>query len=73
MTGNLRARKRVEYVKKLLEELGIEPERVEMFNLSAADGPKFAAFAREFTERIRELGPSPLRTKGKEEGEKAAA
>ncbi len=72
MTGNLRARKRVEYVKKLLEELGIEPERVEMFNLSAADGPKFAQFAREFTERIKELGPSPLKEDEKKE-EKAAA
>lgn len=61
MTGNLRARKRVEYVKNLLTEIGIEPERVEMFNLSAADGPKFASFAEEFTERIKELGPSPLR------------
>jgi len=57
----------------LLEELGIEPERVEMFNLSAADGPKFAEFAKEFTDRIRELGPSPLRDKEKVEKGKAAA
>ncbi|MBW1921341.1 MAG: hydrogenase iron-sulfur subunit, partial [Deltaproteobacteria bacterium] len=49
------------YVKKVLEELGIEPERVEMFNLSAGEGPRFAEIATEMTERIRELGPSPVK------------
>jgi coenzyme F420-reducing hydrogenase delta subunit len=62
INGNIKARRRVEAVKKLLAEIGIEPERVEMFNVSASDGPRFAAVAREMTERIRELGPSPLRT-----------
>lgn len=69
LTGNLKARKRVGYVKKVLEAIGIEPERVEMYNLSAAQGSRFAEIAREFTERIRELGPSPV---GAQSGEKAA-
>lgn len=60
LTGNLKARKRVNYVKKVLEELGIEPERVEMYNLSAGEGPRFVEIAKEMTEKIRELGPSPL-------------
>lgn len=59
-SGNLKARRRVEYVKKVLEGLDIEPERVEMFNMSSAEGPRFAQVAREFTERITELGPSPV-------------
>jgi coenzyme F420-reducing hydrogenase delta subunit len=71
LTGNLKARKRVAYVKNLLEQLGIEPERVEMYNLSAAQGPRFAEIAREFTTRIRELGPSPL-VAGEKGGTKAA-
>lgn len=62
-TGNLRARKRVAYVKKTLAELGIEPERVEMFNLSSAMGPRFAEIAHEMTDRIKKLGPSPLKHK----------
>jgi coenzyme F420-reducing hydrogenase delta subunit len=62
LTGNLKAKKRVAYVKKLLEELGIEPERVEMYNLSAAQGPRFAEIAREMYERIKKLGPSPVKT-----------
>ena len=63
LEGNLRARKRVNYVKSVLEEIGIEPERVEMFNLSSAMGPRFAEIAHEMTQRIKELGPSPLRMK----------
>jgi hypothetical protein len=35
-----------------------------MYNLSAAEGARFAQIAREMTDRIRELGPSPIRTKG---------
>jgi F420-non-reducing hydrogenase iron-sulfur subunit len=62
LTGNLKAKKRVAYVKKLLGEVGLEPERVEMYNLSAAQGVRFAEIAREFTTRIRDLGPSPVRT-----------
>jgi len=62
MTGNLKAKKRVQYVKKVLKELGIEPERVEMFNLSAGEGPRFAEIAREMVERVKALGPSPVKT-----------
>jgi coenzyme F420-reducing hydrogenase delta subunit len=60
LKGNLWARKRVDHVKDLLAELGIEPERVEMYNMSSAMGAKFAEVATEFTERIKQLGPSPV-------------
>jgi F420-non-reducing hydrogenase iron-sulfur subunit len=51
--------------KRILEDAGIGGERLEMFNMSAAMGPRFAAVAREMTERIRKLGPSPIkRTNG---------
>jgi coenzyme F420-reducing hydrogenase delta subunit len=64
LKGNLWARKRVDYVKGLLVELGLCPERVEMFNMSAAMGPRFAEVATEFSERIKKLGPSPIRHAG---------
>jgi coenzyme F420-reducing hydrogenase delta subunit len=38
----------------------IDPERVEMFNLSAAMGPRWAEICTEFTEKIKKLGPSPI-------------
>lgn len=63
LEGNLRARRRVERVKQLLQEIGLEPERVEMFNLSSAEGSRFADIAKEMSERIRRLGPSPLRAR----------
>jgi coenzyme F420-reducing hydrogenase delta subunit len=60
LTGNLKARRKVNYVKQVLTSLGIEPERIEMFNMSSAQGPRFAQVAREFTQKIKELGPSPV-------------
>lgn len=57
LEGNLRARKRVTYAKRLLKEVGIDPERVEMFNLSSAMGGRFAQIVEEMTKRIKELGP----------------
>ncbi len=60
-TGNVKAAKRVAQAKKLLADIGIEPERVEMVNLSAGMGEGFAETAREMTEKIRNMGPSPVR------------
>ena len=61
LTGNLRARKRVEYAKKLLAEIGIESERLEMYGIAASDGPRFAEVAKEMHEKIKSLGPSPVK------------
>jgi F420-non-reducing hydrogenase iron-sulfur subunit len=58
LEGNLRARKRVTYVKRLLEEVGIEGERVEIFNLSSAMGGRFAEIVEEMTETVKALGPT---------------
>ncbi len=58
LEGNLRARKRVAYVKRLLAEAGIEPERIEMYNLSSAMGGRFAEIVEEMTQKIKELGPA---------------
>ena len=70
LKGNIRAKKRVGYVKSILKDLGINPGRVEMYNMSAADGPRFVDVARAFTERIEALGPSPVKTgKGSESTE----
>ena len=53
----------VNQAKKLLEEVGIEGERVEMFNIGASDAPLFAKACNEMTERARRLGPNPLKNK----------
>ncbi|WP_457552833.1 hydrogenase iron-sulfur subunit [Desulfobacula sp.] len=41
--------------------MGIEPERVQIFNLSSAQGARFAQIAIEVADKIRELGPSPVK------------
>ncbi len=58
--GNNRAKRRVEYVQKYLDEIGIGGERLEMVNMSAGMGYLFAEIATEITEKIRKLGPSPI-------------
>lgn len=68
LRGNLRARRRVEYVKGLLEEVGLGAGRLEMFNMSSAQGQRFAEVAREMTERVRALGPNPLKGRGRAGG-----
>ncbi len=59
--GNLRARRRVERTRQMLEEIGLEPERLEMFNLSSAEGSRFAEIVAQMNERIVQMGLSPLR------------
>ena len=63
LTGNIKARKRVEYVQGVLETLGVEKGRVAMYNMSAAQGPRFVEIAKEFTGIVRELGPTPFKKK----------
>ncbi|CAB3288552.1 F420-non-reducing hydrogenase vhu iron-sulfur subunit D [Methanocaldococcus lauensis] len=60
-TGNFKAEERVRFAKKLLDELGIGGERIEMFFMSAAEADKFVAAANEMTERVKKLGPNPLK------------
>ena len=60
--GNLVAEKRAEAIELMLEDFGLEPERFRLEWVSAAEGPKFAQTMTEFTETIRELGPSPYKT-----------
>jgi len=60
VNGNIRARARVKRVYGILEKINIGPDRVRMYNLSAGEGSKFAAYSDEFVEQILELGPSPI-------------
>ena len=61
LTGNIKAKKRVNKLKKDLAQIGLEPERLEMFNVGSAEGPKFAAICREMSERAHKLGPNPVK------------
>ncbi len=58
--GNYNAKRRVKYAKKLLDQLGLDGQRIEMYNMSSAMGMAFADAATEMTERVKVLGPNPL-------------
>lgn len=60
--GNVRAGRRVATVQKMLDEIGVGAERLAMVNMSAGMGDRFAQIAVEFTAKIKQLGPNPIRT-----------
>ena len=55
--GNYKTARRVPILIKLLEQFGIEPQRLRLEWVSASEGDRFAALINEITEQIRELGP----------------
>jgi len=59
--GNVRATRRIEYARHLLQQVGIEGERLGIFFMSGSQAHAFANAATQMTERVRSLGPSPLR------------
>ncbi len=59
--GNERGLARVKRARRLLEEIGLEGERLGMFFMSGSQAQTFAAAAQTMTERMRRLGPSPLK------------
>jgi F420-non-reducing hydrogenase iron-sulfur subunit len=59
--GNLRAEKRVARARNILDKVGLGKDRLEMFFMSSAEGGRFSEVAREMTEKIRKLGPSPIK------------
>ena len=50
----------MEYVQKLLDEIGLDGRRIQMVNLSAAMAGQFAWTAAEMVAKIKGIGPNPL-------------
>lgn len=59
--GNERGLARLKRAQKILDEIGIGRERLEMFFMSGSQAQTFAASVDKMTDRIRELGPNPLK------------
>jgi F420-non-reducing hydrogenase iron-sulfur subunit len=60
ISGNFKAERRVAMLKKLMTQLGLEPERLRLEWISAAEGEKFAQVIRAMVTDIKKLGPNPL-------------
>ena len=55
--GNYKAARRIPLLKRMLEQFGIEDERVRLDWVSASEGANFASIVNDVTAKIRELGP----------------
>jgi coenzyme F420-reducing hydrogenase delta subunit len=62
--GNLCAKRRVNYTRDLLVEIGIDKERLRMVNISAAMARPLADCIIDLIQTVRQLGPSPIKPKG---------
>lgn len=63
----------MEFTRKLLEEIGLESQRLQMINLSAAMAGEFSFAAAEITAEIQRLGPNPLRINGTDQPDSKAS
>lgn len=66
LSGNYQTARRIALLKKYLEELKINPDRLRLEWISAAEGTKFAETMRDFVNQIKTLGPNPLVNGGPE-------
>jgi F420-non-reducing hydrogenase iron-sulfur subunit len=64
LSGNFKALRRIALLKEVLEDFGIEPERVKLEWVSASEGDRFAAIVRDMVEEIKKLGPNPIKKTG---------
>jgi F420-non-reducing hydrogenase iron-sulfur subunit len=55
--GNHKARRRIELLRNMLGEFGIEPERLRLEWVSASEGARFAEVVADFTKAVKEMGP----------------
>ena len=59
--GNERALEQFEKTKNVVKLLGLEEGRLRLEWISAAEGGRFAEVINEFTDQVRQLGPSPMK------------
>ena len=60
ISGNEKAKERVENTKELLMMLGIEKRRLRLEWVSASEGKRFAEVITEFVDEVREMGPNSI-------------
>lgn len=61
--GNIRAKKRIAYAQGLIEEVGLDAERLELIVATAGKPMTVDALARELLAREASVGPSPVHGK----------
>lgn len=59
--GNYYARRRFALLKKVMETLGLESERLRLSWVSASEGQRFANVVTQFTQEMEKIGPNPVK------------
>jgi F420-non-reducing hydrogenase iron-sulfur subunit len=71
--GNYKAMRRHRMLQRLLDQFGIERDRVRLEWISASEGDRFAAVVKDLTEKVRALGPLNWSANWKENGQRLEA
>ena len=61
--GNSRAKQRVLQARKMLEEIGLEEERVQMYGFAANEQAAFEEAINRYATVVKEMGPNPGKVK----------
>jgi F420-non-reducing hydrogenase iron-sulfur subunit len=61
--GNYFTRRRFMMLRKVIESTGLDADRIRLSWISASEGQKYAHVAKEFTDKIKEQGMNPAKTK----------
>jgi F420-non-reducing hydrogenase iron-sulfur subunit len=59
--GNLKTERRFEAMKVMMDDMGIETERLRLEWVSSGEGEKFANVVRDMTEQLKKIGPNPFK------------
>ena len=63
INGNLKARRRVALLHEVIDQVGIDRERLWLRWVAASEGNMFSEIVEEMTGKLRDMGPNPLREK----------
>ncbi|MDH5634987.1 MAG: hydrogenase iron-sulfur subunit [Candidatus Bathyarchaeota archaeon] len=64
LSGNFKASRRIALLRRVLQDLGLEAERLRLEWVSASEGDRFASIVRDMVEQIKKLGPNPIKNNG---------
>ena len=59
--GNIRAKKRVNFVKNLLDEIGLGGMRLSLHNVESGDTENTGKILRQILSQINDMGPNPAK------------
>lgn len=62
ISGNFKAMRRINLLRRVLKDFGVEPERLRLEWISASEGDLWAAVVKSMVEDLKKLGPSPVKT-----------